>query len=48
MATRTLVDLPTMAIALASLVWLLARPRVPEPLVLAAAAVVGFIVLRWT
>ena len=48
MATRTLVDLPTAAIAVASIVWLLARPRVPEPLVLAAAAVVGFIVHRWS
>ena len=47
MATRTLVDLPTAAIAVASFVWLLARPRVPEPLVLAAAAVVGFMVQRW-
>jgi chromate transporter len=41
MATRTLVDLPAAAIAVASLVWLLARPKVPEPLVLAAAALVG-------
>ncbi|HMC56232.1 MAG: chromate transporter [Gemmatimonadetes bacterium] len=48
MGTRTLVDLPTAAIAVAALVWLLARPRVPEPLVLAAAAVVGFIVQRWS
>ena len=39
MATRTLVDLPTAAIAVASIVSFLARPRVPEPLVLAAAAV---------
>ena len=47
MGTRTLVDLPTAAIAVASLAWLLARPRVPEPLVLAAAAMVGFVVQRW-
>jgi chromate transporter len=48
MATRTLVDVPTAAIAVASLVWLLARPRVPEPLVLVAAAAVGFLMQRWS
>jgi len=48
MATRTLVDVPTATIAVASLVWLLVRPRVPEPLVLATAAVVGFVVQRWS
>jgi chromate transporter len=47
MATRTLVDLPTAMIAVAALVWLLVRPRVPEPLVLAAAALVGLVVHRW-
>ena len=40
-ATRTLVDVPAVAIAAASLVLLLARPKVPEPLVLAAAALAG-------
>ena len=48
MATRTLVDVPTAAIAVASLVWLLARPCVPEPLVLVAAAAVGFLMQRWS
>lgn len=48
MATRTLVDLPTAMIAVAALIWLLVRPRVPEPLVLAAAAVVGLVVHRWS
>ena len=47
MGTRTLVDLPTAVIAVASLAWLLARPRVPEPVVLAAAALVGFVAQRW-
>ena len=41
MGTRTLVDVPAAAIAVAALLWLLAKPRVPEPLVLAAAALVG-------
>jgi chromate transporter len=41
MATRTLVDPPAVAIAAASLLWLLAQPKVPEPLVLAVAAIVG-------
>jgi chromate transporter len=41
MGTRSLVDLPTVAIAAASLAWLLARPKVPEPLVLAVAALAG-------
>ena len=41
MATRTLVDPPAAAIAVASLLWLLVQPKVPEPLVLAAAALVG-------
>ena len=41
MATRTLVDLPTAAIAVASLLWLLAQPKVPEPVVLATAALAG-------
>jgi hypothetical protein len=41
MGTRTLVDLPAAAIAVASLLWLLARPKVPEPLVLAVAALAG-------
>ena len=41
MATRTLVDPPAIAIAAASLLWLLAQPKVPEPLVLAVAALVG-------
>lgn len=48
MGTRTLIDVPTAIIAVAALVWLLARPRVPEPLVLAAAAVVGFVIQRWS
>jgi chromate transporter len=48
MATRALVDVPTAIIAVAALGWLLARPRVPEPLVLAAAGVVGFLVQRWS
>ncbi len=48
MATRTLVDVPTAVIAVAALAWLLARPRVPEPLVLAAAAAVGFVAQRWS
>ena len=43
MATRTLVDWPTLVIAIAALAWLLAKPRVPEPLVLALAAVVGLL-----
>ena len=46
MATRTLVDVPTAMIAVAALAWLLVRPRVPEPLVLAAAALVGLLVHR--
>ena len=41
MATRTLIDPPAAAIAVASLLWLLAKPKVPEPLVLAAAALAG-------
>ena len=41
MATRSLVDVPTLAIALAALAWLLARPKAPEPLVLGAAALSG-------
>lgn len=41
MATRTLVDAATIAIAVCALVWLFARPKVPEPFVLAAAALVG-------
>jgi chromate transporter len=48
MGTRTLVDVPTAMIAVAALVWLLVRPRVPEPLVLAAAALVGLVVHRWS
>jgi chromate transporter len=48
MGTRTLVDVPTAMIAAAALVWLLVRPRVPEPLVLAAAALVGLVVHRWS
>ena len=43
MATRTLVDAATIAIAVGALVWLLAKPKVPEPLVLAAAALVGLV-----
>ena len=43
MGTRTLVDFPTIAIALASLIILIVRPRTPEPLVLGAAAVIGVI-----
>jgi hypothetical protein len=35
-------------IAVAALVWLLVRPRVPEPLVLVAAALVGLVVHRWS
>ena len=42
MATRTLVDGATIAIAVCAFAWLLAKPKVPEPLVLAAAALVGF------
>ena len=48
MGTRTLVDVPTAMIAAAALVWLLVRPRVPEPLVLVAAALVGLVVHRWS
>jgi chromate transporter len=48
MGTRTLVDVPTAMIAVAALVWLLVRPRVPEPLVLGAAALVGLVVHRWS
>ena len=48
MATRTLVDLATVAIAIAALLWLLARPRVPEPLVIAAAALAGLVVRGWS
>jgi chromate transporter len=47
MATRTLVDVPTAVIAVGAFAWLLSRPRVPEPLVLAAAAAVGFVAQRW-
>jgi chromate transporter len=43
MATRTLVDAPTIIIALASLLVLTIRPRTPEPIVLGAAAVAGVI-----
>ena len=46
MATRSLVDLPTVAIAVAALAWLLARPKVPEPLVLAGAALAGVALRR--
>ena len=46
MSTRSLVDLPTAAIAVAALAWLLARPKVPEPLVLAAAALAGVVLRR--
>jgi chromate transporter len=45
MATRTLVDAATSAIAVCAFVLLIAKPKVPEPLVLAAAALVG-VVLR--
>jgi chromate transporter len=48
MATRTLVDVPTAVIAVGAFAWLLSRPRVPEPLVLAAAAAVGFVAQRWS
>lgn len=48
MATRTLVDIPTAMIAVAALVWLIVRPRVPEPLVLAVAALVGLVVHQWS
>ena len=41
MATRSLVDMPTVAIAVVALAWLLVRPKVPEPFVLAAAAIAG-------
>jgi len=41
MAARTLVDFTTIAIAIVSLVVLLARPRTPEPVVLGAAALIG-------
>jgi chromate transporter len=46
MAMRTLVDTVTVVIAIASLIVLIARPRIPEPAVLAAAAVSG-LMLHW-
>lgn len=41
MALRSLVDATTIAIAIASLLVLTVRPRTPEPLVLAGAAIIG-------
>ena len=41
MASRALVDMPTLAIAILSLAILLLRPRTPEPLVLVLAAAAG-------
>jgi len=48
MATRTLVDIPAAMIAVAALTWLRVQPRVPEPLVLAVAALAGLVVHRWS
>ena len=44
MAMRSLVDVPTVAIAIVSLVILIVRPKTPEPLVLVAAAIIGVVV----
>jgi chromate transporter len=43
MATRTLVDATTVAIAITALIILILRPKIPEPALLAGAAVVGVI-----
>ena len=44
MATRTLVDPPAAAIAVASLLWLLVQLKVPEPLVIVAAGAIGLLI----
>lgn len=44
MAMRSLVDVPTIAIAIVSLVILIVGPKTPEPLVLVAAAIIGVVV----
>ncbi len=46
MAIRTLVDAATVVIAIVSLIVLIGRPRIPEPVVLAAAGVSG-VLLNW-
>jgi chromate transporter len=46
LATRTLTDIPTLLIALATIGILLRFRRLPEPLIIAVAALIG-IILKW-